>query len=69
MTEDQACSAMFIFLEEVWKRTKSDGLSMLLGDMSLLEDGTPADPAVVEDWNSAAARAVGGESAGRLTLS
>ena len=69
VTEDQAYSAMFIFLKEAWKRTNSDGLAMILGDMSLLEDGTPADPAVVEDWKSAVARALGGESAGRLTLS
>ena len=69
MTEDQAYSAMFIFLKEAWKRINSDGLAMILGDMSLLEDGTPADPAVVEDWKSAVARALGGERAGRLTLS
>ncbi|WP_375161194.1 hypothetical protein [Bradyrhizobium sp. RDT46] len=69
MTEDQAYSAMFIFLEEAWKRTRSDGLAMILGDMSLLEDDTPADPAIVLDWKSAVSRALGGESAGRLTLS
>ncbi|MDD1526930.1 hypothetical protein C7U92_02320 [Bradyrhizobium sp. WBOS7] len=68
MTEAQAFSAMFIFLEEAWKRTRSDGLAMILGGMSLLEDGTPADPAVVEDWKSAVARALSGESAGRLTF-
>ncbi|WP_375304381.1 hypothetical protein WI560_18970 [Bradyrhizobium sp. A11] len=69
MTQDQAYSAMFIFLEEAWKRTQSDGLAEILGGMSLLEDGTPADPAVVEDWKSAVVRALGGESAGRLVLS
>lgn len=68
MTEDQAYSAMFIFLEEVWKRTGSDALAMILGGMALLEDGTPADAAVVEDWKSAVTRALGGESAGHLTL-
>ena len=69
MTSDQAYAAMVIFLEEAWKRTGSEGLGMILGDLSLLEDGTPADPAVAEDWKEAVARAIGGERAGRVTWS
>ncbi|MBN8809656.1 MAG: hypothetical protein J0I47_15670 [Sphingomonas sp.] len=69
MTEDQAFTAMFLFLEEEWKRTQSEALAIILGDMSLLEDGRPADAAVLQDWKIAVARALGGESVGSLKLS
>ena len=60
MTESQAYAAMFRFLEQLYLRTKSDDLGGLLGGMAKLEDGSPADPAVVEDWRLAVEYALKG---------
>jgi hypothetical protein len=68
MTENQAYAAMFRFLEEIWERTKSEELSALLGAMSLLPDGAPADPAVRIDWQRAVEYALNDGEAGRLNL-
>jgi hypothetical protein len=46
----EAYLAMFEFLAKVYERTKSDELGALLGEMSLLSDGTTADPAIWRDW-------------------
>ncbi|MCG8459054.1 MAG: hypothetical protein MI919_22485 [Holophagales bacterium] len=61
MSEQEAFEAMFAFLEEVYERTKSDELGSLLGSMSLLPDGQPADPAVWADWLECVNRAKRGE--------
>jgi hypothetical protein len=53
MTDKQAYAAMFRFLERLYMCTKSDELGGLLGAMSMLEDGSPADPAIVDDWRQA----------------
>src|SRR5580700_5946717 len=53
MTEQQAYAAVFHFLEEFWKRTKSDDVGMLLSSMSILQDGQPADAAITADWQEA----------------
>jgi hypothetical protein len=53
MTKDQAYRAMFAFLDERYSRLPSDALGQLLGEMALLEDGLPADPAIAEEWNAA----------------
>jgi hypothetical protein len=45
-----AYKAMFSFLEQYWETTKSDELGILLGSMSLLDDGLPADPAIWSEW-------------------
>ena len=68
MTDKQAYAAMFQFLEQLYLRTKSDALGNLLGDMSLLEDGSPADPAIVNDWRQAVEYALKGGQAGSLDL-
>lgn len=68
MTDRQAYAAMFHFLEEVYLRTKSDELGGLLGAMSILEDGSPADPAIVNDWGKAVAYALRGGQPGSLEL-
>ena len=50
LTSREAYTAMFAFLEEIYQRTSSDDLAVLLGSMSLLQDGQSADPALWEDW-------------------
>lgn len=57
LTVDQAYLAVFIFLDDLYKMTKSDDLGGFLGDMAILNDGGPADPAVTEDWLNAVEKA------------
>jgi hypothetical protein len=68
MNEQQGFRAMYAFLVEVYERTKSDDLGSLLGSMSLLPDGRPADPAVWSDWQRCVQEAVGGEVRSDLEL-
>lgn len=42
--------AMYKFLENEYGLTNSDDIGGLLGGMSLLENGTTADPAAWGDW-------------------
>ncbi len=50
LTVEEAYRAMFHYLEHVYDETRSKELAEMLGSMSLLEDGKPADTAVWEDW-------------------
>ena len=50
LTDKEAYEAMFAFLEQVYKRTKSDDIGSLLGNIGYLPDGEPADPAIWGDW-------------------
>ncbi len=68
LTEKQAYAAMYYFLEQIYENTKSDAIGGLLGDMSLLADGTPADSSIVNDWNNAIHFALNGGKAGDLTI-
>jgi hypothetical protein len=68
MTDKQAYAAMFVFLKQLYERTKSDELGGFLGGMSMLEDGSPADPAVVEDWRQAVEHALRGGKPDSLTF-
>lgn len=45
--------AMCEFLKQYYNRGKSDEIAIMLGMLSLLEDGVSADPAMLEDWNEA----------------
>ena len=45
--------AMFEFLRQYYLRGKSDEIGGMLGGMSLLEDGKPADSAYEADWSRA----------------
>jgi hypothetical protein len=56
MTSREAYAAMFVFLEEVYKRTHSADIGVLLGGMSLLTDGGTVDPAAWADWEAAVRR-------------
>jgi hypothetical protein len=68
MTDQQAYAAMFHFLEERYKSLPSDALGGLLGDMSLLADKQPADPAISAAWQRAVEYALEGGEAGYLKL-
>jgi len=68
MTDKQAYAAMFRFIEERWERLKSDDLGQLLGEMSLLQDGSTADPAIKGEWQRAVDYALRGGEAGQLEL-
>ena len=50
MTHSQAFEAMKYFLEKYYENTHSDDLGSLLGDLSLLQDGMPADGAIWLEW-------------------
>ena len=53
-----AYKAMYNFLEEYYLRTKSDDIGSLLRDISLLNNGSSADPAMQKDWNKAYEKAL-----------
>jgi len=57
---------MYYYLEKHWKTRNSDILGSMLGDMSMLPDGSPADPAVVADWKEAVQFAFDRGSAGNI---
>lgn len=58
LTSHEAYCAMYAFLEEYYRLTGSDDVGGLLGAMSLLSDGTPADPAIEVDWSNAVSKAL-----------
>jgi hypothetical protein len=57
MTEEQAYRAMFFYLDAYFERNLNAELGSVLGDLQLLEDGSPADPAVTQDWKQAVRKA------------
>lgn len=68
LSEREAYAAMFAFLDARYKRGPSDELGALLGSMSLLPDGRPADPALWSDWIEAITKATSGEVDQQLKL-
>lgn len=50
---------MLTFLDTFYRKNKSDELGALLGSMSLLRDGLPADSAYAKDWYTAVSKVVG----------
>lgn len=61
LTENEAYRAMYLFLLAYWRRTASSDIAALRGEISLLDDGTPADPAIVGDFRLAIKQAKGSE--------
>jgi hypothetical protein len=53
VTKNQAYRAMVQFLDERFSRLPSEALGQLLGEMTLLQDGRPADPAIIAEWDRA----------------
>jgi hypothetical protein len=68
LSPQQAYLAMFAFLEEEFRLCPSDEIGSLLGSMSLLPDGSPADPAVVKQWQKAIEAACSGQVSAALVL-
>jgi hypothetical protein len=68
LSDDQAYAAMYAFLAHHYDITKSDDLGGLLGSMSLLPDGSPADPAIKADWAAAVDKAAKGKVNLKLQL-
>ena len=55
MKEILAYKTMVQFLEERYRLLPTDALGGLLGDLQLLDDGEPADPAMKQEWEKAVA--------------
>lgn len=53
MRDLRAFKNMFRFLEDRYSCLPSDDLGALLGELSLQEDGNPADLAIIKDWERA----------------
>ncbi|RKH66231.1 hypothetical protein [Corallococcus aberystwythensis] len=68
LTIQEPYAAMYEFLKEQYGLSPSDELGGLLGSMSLLADGTPADAAVWTDWMRAVQNARQGAVDMRLNL-
>jgi hypothetical protein len=68
LTEHQAFLAMYAFLEAEYETTQSDDIGALLGSLSLLGDGLPADPAMLDHWKAAVSAARAGEVDAALRL-
>jgi hypothetical protein len=59
---------MFAFLKEEFRLCPSDEIGGLLGSMSLLPDGSPADPAVAKQWQKAIEAACSRQVSAALVL-
>jgi hypothetical protein len=67
LTPRQAYLCMFEFLRRHYERGPTEGVGVLLGSLSLLPDGQPADPAYAADWAEAVAAVVAAEATGGYT--
>ena len=67
VTAEQAYLAMFHFLDRKFDSGVRE-LADVLGPMSLLPDGTPADPAFAQEWAEAVEQAVSGQVSANLEL-
>jgi hypothetical protein len=67
MTAQQAYQAMYSFLEEYYKLTHADEIGAMLGGLSLLPDGLPADAGFRQDWLAAVQRVLSAEKSGCFT--
>ena len=65
----EAYLAMFSFLEDYYKRTKSDEVGSILSGMCLMKDGKPMDPAYWDEWQEAVQRSLDGNVDAEMHLS
>ncbi len=68
LTSKDAYLAMYDFLVRYYGLTKYEGIGDLLGGLSLLEDGEPADRAMQIAWDESIQRVKEGLVTARLTL-
>jgi hypothetical protein len=68
LTLHEAYLSMFEFLVELYRRTNSDELGAILGDLSLLENGLTADPAAWGDWLRCVEKSRRGETDSSLVI-
>jgi hypothetical protein len=68
LTPNEAYLAMIAFLQSYWERGNSSEIAALLGSLSLLPDGKPADAAVASDWNEAVRVALSGTGDANLKI-
>jgi hypothetical protein len=61
LTPRQAFLAMFEFLRRYYERGRSDEIGGLLGSLSLLPDGSTADPVQWSDWEESVRAVVANE--------
>jgi hypothetical protein len=67
LTKEQAYLAMYSFLDKQFS-LGCEELGSILGSMSLLADGSPADSVLASDWQEAVTAALSGQVDARLTL-
>ena len=60
LTQEQAYLAMYAFLAKQFS-LGCDELGDILGSMSVLPDGRPANPALFTDWQEAISAAISGQ--------
>lgn len=65
LTIEEAYAAMFEFLRQYYASTGADEVGALLGGLSLLADGQPADPGLIQDWRTAVAEIMKARESGR----
>ncbi len=68
LSKKEAYLAMYSFLENDYSLSKSDDIARLLGSMSLLQDGSTADPACWEDWEDSIKKVKSGKVNAELIL-
>jgi len=68
VTDKEAFLAMVAFLQDYYKRTGSDDVGGLLGGLSLLPDGSTADPAAWQDWLRAVQKSKAGTVDAQMRL-
>lgn len=68
LTLQEAYLAMFEFMAQLYQRTGSDEVGSVLGDISMLADGTTADPAAWGDWMRCVEKARQGAVDGNLVV-
>ncbi|WP_133170118.1 hypothetical protein [Kumtagia ephedrae] len=62
LSREEAYAAMFAFIQQRWMRMPAvDEYAIMLGELSVVPDGSTADPASWSDWNAAVDLALAGD--------
>lgn len=68
LSPELAYLAMYEFIVELYRRTRSDDLGSLLGSMSYLSNGETANPAVWKHWMLCVTKVLAGQGDAQLNL-